>query len=421
MTEVRDSGKLLLPALRARMGDWIYYVTVLQMEIIAERVQVAGEIHEAKTLNDFIQRQLDASGHSAQIAAYLLNQQQRFFNSMVLAVYEGAPQWFELEVKRNELLDPDEELSLATQALLGFLRLEGTEKIFAVDGQHRVVGIKQALAQDATLGSQEVSVILVGHENTEEGKERTRRLFTTLNRYAKPVTKGEIIALDEDDLVAIVTRRLVNEHPLFRDKVSSLRTKNISPQDRKSFTSIVSIYDALDIYLPRSRYGWRDFKRRRPPDSEIEGYYQRAADLWDRLISKFPPLAEVARSAPSAAVVSQYRNEEIGGHLLFRPIGLELVVKVIRQLLNTGLSIAEATSRVAAVPMYLGDWPWAVLLWSPVSRRMITAPENQRAATRLLFYLCGGELARIRSSVDELQDEIAALTNTEAHSVRMTL
>lgn len=124
-----------------------------------------------------------------------------------------------------------------------------------------MVDIKQALAKDATLGSQEVSVILVGHENTTEGKERTRRLFTTLNRYAKPVTKGEIIALDMDDIVALVTRRLISEPPLFQDKVSELRTKNISPQDKKSFASIVSIYHALDFYLPHSRRGLRDYKR----------------------------------------------------------------------------------------------------------------------------------------------------------------
>ena len=48
--------------------------------------------------------------------------------------------------------------------------------------------------------------------------ERTRRLFTTLNRYAKPVKKSEIIALDEDDIIAIITRELVEKYPLFREK-----------------------------------------------------------------------------------------------------------------------------------------------------------------------------------------------------------
>ena len=49
----------------------------------------------------------------------------------------------------------------------------------------------------------EVSVIFVAHEATSQGLERTRRLFTTLNKTDRPVSKGDIIALDEDDVVAI--------------------------------------------------------------------------------------------------------------------------------------------------------------------------------------------------------------------------
>ena len=98
----------------------------------------------------------------------------------------------------------------------GVLRLDGTQTLFAIDGQHRVEGIKQALEDNSELGREEVSVIFVAHRNDSDGMERTRRLFTTLNRYAKPVSKSEIVALDEDDIVAITTRELVEKHPLFQ-------------------------------------------------------------------------------------------------------------------------------------------------------------------------------------------------------------
>jgi hypothetical protein len=39
-----------------------------------------------------------------------------------------------------------------------------------------------------------------------KGLQGTRRLFTTLNRYAKHVHKTEILALDEADAMAILTR-----------------------------------------------------------------------------------------------------------------------------------------------------------------------------------------------------------------------
>ena len=40
----------------------------------------------------------------------------------------------------------------------------------------------------------------VMHKNTTDGLEATRRLFTTLNKTAKPVSKNAVIALDEDDV-----------------------------------------------------------------------------------------------------------------------------------------------------------------------------------------------------------------------------
>lgn len=50
--------------------------------------------------------------------------------------------------------------------------------------------------------------------------QRSRRLFSTLNRYAKPVSMRDIIALDEDDVVAIASRDLIDTHPLFaRDRL----------------------------------------------------------------------------------------------------------------------------------------------------------------------------------------------------------
>lgn len=61
-------------------------------------------------------------------------------------------------------------------------------------------------------------MMIIGHTDSIEGKTRTRRIFSTLNRYAKPVGKGDIIALDEDDIVAIITRDLLEEYPLFQNK-----------------------------------------------------------------------------------------------------------------------------------------------------------------------------------------------------------
>src|SRR5262249_32961766 len=153
-------------------------------------------------------------GRAKQIAGYLTSTKERFFNSLVLATYGGSPEWLEIgdfkSATRPEILKQVSESAMDT---IGFLRLMGTEKIFAVDGQHRLAGIKKWLESDQDKHSETVSVLLVGHKKTAAGLERTRRLFTTLNKTAVPVRKSDIIALDEDDAMAIIARRLVETNP----------------------------------------------------------------------------------------------------------------------------------------------------------------------------------------------------------------
>lgn len=80
---------LHLPTLRGRMGDWIYYVTILKFEDVAERVSMAFEIHKSRKLSEWIQRQL--TNRTSDITAYLESQEQRFFNSLILGIYGGSP------------------------------------------------------------------------------------------------------------------------------------------------------------------------------------------------------------------------------------------------------------------------------------------------------------------------------------------
>ena len=50
--------RVLMPALRAAMGDWVYYVATMSMDELALRVDFAQEVHPSKALNELIQRRL---------------------------------------------------------------------------------------------------------------------------------------------------------------------------------------------------------------------------------------------------------------------------------------------------------------------------------------------------------------------------
>ena len=49
---------LILPALRAQMGDWTYYITSMTLEDLVGRVTTASAVHESQGLDDMIQRSL---------------------------------------------------------------------------------------------------------------------------------------------------------------------------------------------------------------------------------------------------------------------------------------------------------------------------------------------------------------------------
>ena len=163
---------LNIPAIRGILGDIVYYTSSFTFKQIAERVKkIDQELHTSTSLKDQLQRSLTKNYES--ITDYILSQKEHFFNALVLAVYDGDPVWNEIEVgfKGEDYYN------------MGFLRLNGEEKIFPVDGQHRVEGIKDAIKKSPELEDETIAVILIGHHKDKEGMEKTRRIFSTLNRY----------------------------------------------------------------------------------------------------------------------------------------------------------------------------------------------------------------------------------------------
>jgi len=73
-----------LPALRGIFGDWAYYSCLMSLTELSARVTFAKEIHKSKELSALIQRELKRT-RAKEIAEYLQNNPERFFNSLVVA------------------------------------------------------------------------------------------------------------------------------------------------------------------------------------------------------------------------------------------------------------------------------------------------------------------------------------------------
>jgi DNA sulfur modification protein DndB len=395
---------LLLPALRGTLGNWIYYACLMPLREIGERVRYAEEVHPDKALSQLIQRSLEGT-RAKNIAEYLTSNTERFFNSLVLATYKGNPEWLEVGNFRSATkASLIEGIGDSAADTLGFFALSGKEQIFAVDGQHRVAGIRRALSDGDEFEDEQLSVLFVGHKNTEVGRRRTRRLFTTLNKTAVPVKKLDIIALDEDDVMAIIVRRLVETNAAFKSpKISFTSSANISSSDRTALTTIANLYDVLKLVFMHEK-GFRSDRRlrfNRPGDAELDEYYKTATNFFSALARSFPAVRELFNSRRPENLAGRYRSAE-GGHILFRPVGLELFTRVALEFARTRtVKISTAVSRLRQMPVNLDEAPFVQVVWDPARGRMIS--EGKTVARELMRYIAGLEVdeAALRESYAE--------------------
>ena len=373
------------------MGDWIYYSCLMDLSELSSRVHYASEIHKSRGLSDMIQRRLE-SGRATQIAEYLKEQPHRFFNSLVVATYGGQPNWYGFSDIRNKRYREDlENLSEETIESVGFLTFKGDEKLFALDGQHRLAGIKKAflggLEQDPY---DEVSVIFVAHKNTTEGLKKTRRLFTTLNKTARSVSKADIIALDEDDVMAVCVRRLIEETDLFEsERIAFVETNNMPVSNTESLTTIGNLYDILVILFTQAQFNLKEGKsflqRVRPNDVTLNEYFEYAREYFAELRSNFKELNEFFTSEVTTSVVTKYRGRH-GGKVLFRPLGLEIITRVIARL-TKDMSLGQAVTMASLLPRNLDEAPFEGLLWD--SNTKTIANGHKVTLREVLLFMLG--------------------------------
>lgn len=390
-----------IPVIKAIIGNLTYYTGVLSFEDISKYVNpINDELYKSKSLSDAIQRSI--TDNYLSIKEYILNQEERFFNAIVLAVYDGNPNWIEVEL----------EVEGEAFYNMGFLSLSGEEKIFPVDGQHRVEGIKTALSENSELKNEKVPVIFIGHKKTDEGMKKTRRLFSTLNRYAKPVSPKDIVALDEDDIVAITTRYIVENHPLFeRERVVFSLQKGINSTNKKAFTSLITLSDCIDElfkyyftfykktddfkeylikYFPEKKsIGVKAFKRFRPAEQTINDFEQFVNRYWDA-VSTLGDIKNYMNNESDQPVLA-YRTKETGGNILFRPIGILPFIqatvsnaKLYSEINNTDdIDFNTIIDDFRDINFLLNEKPWIHIAWDPHTQNMKTT--GNRKLIKLLF------------------------------------
>ncbi len=398
---------LVIPCLKGRIGDgddaWFYYIGLMSFKEIALRVKLPKEIdlkygEKDLKLGEWIQRDLTQE-RTKRIVEYINSQSQRFFNSLILGIFDGKPYWQELNISKAQgILEEGEENQLKyLSETIGILTLDGTESIFAIDGQHRAIGIREAIKNNTKISDDEVPVIFVAHKMTIEGNVRTRRLFSTLNRYAKPVNKSEIIALSEDDNCAIITRLIIDNFSLLKDKILINKNRSISIENTDSFTNIMVLYDILDrILTDKVVYGIRVKGSERAPyltnrisEIDIQRDYKKCVTI----------ISEVLTAIPSFNIFlkADFVNRKLKStNLIFRPIGQNILFDVYKIAKENNKS-KEALKYFKKDTFNLTNKYWKKVFLDEETDTLSTEKSKQRFACLLILENIGIVINRTKT------------------------
>lgn len=433
----------IYPAFRFTMGGLEFFVTKMNASEIAETVHFASDLFQGKTLSEAIQRNLAVNRASKEIAFYWRENEARFFNSIVIAAWQGGATFQAIESLDsgidffNTLLQKDKRMHNS----FGILAFDGSEQYYALDGQHRVRAIQLMHNQPGDFPppdgfkDDEFTVIIVPtaeDESVEQFRVRYRRMFSALNRYAKPTDNATNIVMDEDDVFAIVTRRLITDHSFFRwgdndwenERVKTDGGKNLTA-GQAYFTQIEVLYGVTERLLSSALRqntvladsGASKFKQVRPSEGRIDQWYDEVALIWDVLAETVPNL----RADPVSMRTHNPRDDddEKFDHLWFWPIGQQMVAPLVRMLIDRSAvevgaeidtpldrkEVQKALQVLSKIDWDLHSVPWRHLLLVNENQDWKMRSEGRANAVKIANELLGW----ITGTIELGDDGVAAL------------
>jgi len=405
------SNRTLIPAFRCKVDTWRYYVCRMKYAEAARQVKFPYELGSNTELGQLIQRGISA--RTMGITEYLLKSKHRFLGGLVVAAWGGEPQYTPLS------MDDPEGMLKGLDREFGVLTFDGTQAYFVLDGQHRLRAIKDAIKQKPELGREDICVLIVTHYDTLEGRRRTRRLFSNINKNAKQTGTAENIALDEDVGFAILTRRMLDEHEFLKvdgrvrvilsvgdDGELKLASGSVPKTDARALTTFTVLYDVLQ-YL-----GWdlpRVMKEKavRPSDEILDESYENLTERLDDLLKYCGDIRAKLEAAASAREIRAPRDAEGEGHPFMRPVVQKAVARVASEIMQQGaLGWDEIMKRLSELDWKLASPPWQAV-FSADGGKMLTGKDNTNLLCELLHVhiapTSGQAIKRARKSFKDVR------------------
>lgn len=398
------------------------------------------------------------------LTAYLLSHQDRKFAS-ILAVL--SPPWVDDPTHENwgadgrAIASADQFTGLDSAGDIGVLNLNNTQA-YALDGQHRVMGLRGLVELDQegffyerkkdgsftknkfekheVLAKAKVSIselrnmlayekinveyipaVVIG-ETREEAIRRVRSVFFAINKFAKKPDKGEEALLDENKGSALVAREILG-HKLLNCPLtgkSRVNFKNSSVRENDfEFTTLVHLGELTDTYVKNMKQESGSFEWEpelgtlplRPPAEELEEIKRELEGLLDKLADL--PTFQYLTGGEEVSLLRGFPSEKSPsamGNLLVRPIGLPIVIDAITRSLDGENDEHKVNAIVAKLikydknGMFSSHNPASVfygVTYDPHTNKM-TIKHVKLAGRILSFLISGGDIVTRDDLIKEI-------------------
>jgi len=401
--------------IRARLGSMPYYIAKMTAGQLIDSVGFAMEMPEWEDMSpdEKMQRTLDVNRVVNDIVPYITDDEDKFMGSLIVDIYQGFD-----EMTFESVEDVFPSIPGAYKGPMkdmGFLSFPGNERLIALDGQHRLLALRIAikglaglpgwiakvapswnnLKPHPELAKEEISVIFVEHRDTS----KIRKIFNKVNRYAKLTSRSDNIITSDDDIFAVIARKLIVEgEPLapvndidlvnWKNNTLSLRSKNLT-------TSETLLKDER-------------FSSSKLPDKEkAEEAYNFVSNFWRISLDKIDAFRQYMRLTDLDKPISALREN----NLLLKPVTQMALAHAARMAKVNNLRWEDVVEKINRI-----DWSFSNELWFNIliipsaNKKMITGKDAIRGAGMVISYLVMGDLM----TEDEIADVRQIINNARA-------
>lgn len=389
-----------------------YWMTTMKASQVINSIYMPKDIPEWKsegtTVEDQYQRDCDYNRVKKQIAPYLVKNKDRFFSSLVVAIYKGSePDFMPLTDLINVNDTKFKTLKQPTQRF-GYLTIPEDSILVPLDGQHRLAALKMAITgkdqegQDIAssffehnpdLADEDVSIILFRFQ-----AKQAKSIFNSINRYAKPTSKAVNLITSDTDICAIIARTAIADM-FVNTRIVNLKSNQLADSS-SHFTTLATLYDAVTyICTTCADNNNEKIPTEILPDNSTQSVFvNECVDVFKNLFKYVDDFKDSIKDPEESGDEFRTNLRKEKGSLLMKPLGQLVLVrayyKTKRNLTSAGetFSPKDICDKINAIDWRKNNPLWENVLMAPDGNKILSGQTVIRFATDFIAYMLGSKL-----------------------------